>query len=140
MELQQIMTSPAISVEPEESVAVAARTLERYNIGAVPVCGPDGKLRGMLTDRDLVIRCIASGMDPEKTQVKQIMTSQVVSAAPGMDTAVAAHLMGSKKVRRLPVVDNGILKGMVSLGDISQVEENAYDAGDALGEISSNMP
>lgn len=139
MNLQQIMTSPAISVEPEESVAVAARTLEHYNIGALPVCRGNGQLCGVVTDRDLVIRCLASGRDPAKTAVREVMTKQVVFAKPDMDAAVAARLMGSKKIRRLPVVEDGKLKGMVSLGDISCREETAYDAGDALGEISENF-
>lgn len=140
MNLQQIMTSPAICVEPEESVAVAARTLEHYNIGALPVCRADGRVCGVVTDRDMVIRCLAAGKDPAKTPVRDVMTNKVISAKPDMDTAVAAHLMGSKKIRRLPVVEDGKLQGMVSLGDISCIEQNAYDAGDALGEISSNLP
>lgn len=139
MNLKQIMTSPVISVEPEESVEVAARTLEHYNIGALPVCR-GGRLYGVVTDRDLVIRCLACGKDPAKTSVREVMTTRVISARSDMDTAVAASLMGREKVRRLPVVENGIVRGIVSLGDIANVEQNVYDAADALGEISSQTP
>ncbi len=138
MNLKQIMTSPVISVEPDESVEVAARTLEHYNIGALPVCR-GGRLYGVVTDRDLVIRCVAAGKDPAKTPVREIMTTRVVSAKPEMDAAVAASLMGREQIRRLPVVENGKVKGMVSLGDLAVIEQNAYDAADALGEISSKL-
>ena len=139
MNLKDIMTSPAITVEPEESVSVAARTLEHYNIGSIPVCSAGGRLCGVVTDRDLVIRCMAAGKDPDKTPVREVMTGSVVSASPDMETAVAAHLMGRKKIRRLPVVENGKIQGMVSLGDLSCIDENTYDAADALGEISSQL-
>ena len=139
MKLRDIMTNGVISVHPEESVAVAARTLTHYNIGALPVCGNDGKICGMLTDRDLVTRCLASGKVPEDTKVREVMTAQVISASPQMDTAVAAHLMGRQQVRRLPVVENGKLCGMVSLGDLAVREDLNPDAADALGDISANI-
>lgn len=139
MNLKQIMTSPVISVEPEESVEVAARTLEHYNIGALPVCR-GGRLYGVVTDRDLVTRCVAAGRDPAKTSVREVMTTRVISAKPDMDAAVAASLMGREKIRRLPVVENGMIRGMVSLGDLAVIEQNAYDAADALSEISSHLP
>ena len=139
MKLRDIMTDSVVKIHPEESVAVAARALAHYNIGALPVCGSDGKLCGVVTDRDLVTRCLASGRLPEKTPVRDVMTGQVVSAAPDMETAVAAHLMGRQQIRRLPVVENGQLCGMVSLGDLANRDECSMDAGDALGDISSNI-
>ena len=137
MKLRQIMTRQLVSIHPEESVAVAARTLAQYNVGALPVCGIDGKLRGLVTDRDLVTRCVAAGRRPETTSVGQVMTSKVIWAGPDMEANVAAGLMGREQIRRLPVVENGKLCGMVSLGDLAQDEETAYDAGDALADISS---
>ena len=139
MKLREIMTDTVIPIHPEESVAVAARALTHYNIGALPVCGADGKLCGMVTDRDLVIRCLASGKSPEETKVRDVMTGRVVSAPPDMDASVAAHLMGRQQVRRLPVVENGRLCGMVSLGDLANREESSMDAADALGDICANV-
>ena len=139
MKLRDIMTDAVVRIHPEESVAVAARTLAHYNIGALPVCGSDGKLCGVVTDRDLVTRCMAAGRLPEKTPVRDVMTAQVVSAGPDMETAVAAHLMGRQQIRRLPVVENGQLCGVVSLGDLANRDECSLDAGDALGDISSNI-
>lgn len=139
MKLKDIMTRTVISIHPEESAAVAARMLTHYNIGALPVCNDDGKVCGVLTDRDLVTRCLASGKEPKNTKVREVMSAQVVSASAEMDTAVAAHLMGRQQVRRLPVVENGKLCGMVSLGDMAVRDDLNIDAADALGDISSNI-
>lgn len=139
MKLREIMTESVIQIAPEESVAVAARTLTHYNIGALPVCSRDGRLCGVVTDRDLVTRCLASGKTPENTQVRDVMTGRVISAGPDMEAGVAAHLMGREQIRRLPVVENGKLCGMVSLGDLAKNEENVIDAADALSEITGNL-
>ena len=139
MKLREVMTNPVIRIHPEESVSVAARILEHYNIGALPVCGGDGRMCGLVTDRDLVTRCLAAGKLPAATAVREVMTANVISAWPDMDTALAAGLMGREQVRRLPVMENGKLCGMVSLGDLALKEETSIDAGDALSEISSHL-
>ena len=139
MKIRQIMTQTVIPIHPEETVAVAARTLTHYNVGALPVCTAEGRLCGMVTDRDLVIRCMAAGKAPETTRVREVMTAGAVTAQPEMEVAVAAHLMGRQQVRRLPVVENGRLCGMVSLGDLAVREDAVIDAGDALGDISANV-
>ncbi len=139
MKLREIMSQQVVRIHPEESVAVAARTLTHYNIGILPVCGNDGRLRGVVTDRDIVTRCLAAGRTPEETTVEQVMTSKIVTVRPDMDTSVAATLMGSRQIRRLPVMENGKLLGMVSLADLARKEESSVDAGDALMEISSHL-
>lgn len=139
MKIQELMSQNVIKIHPEESVSVAARTLTHYNIGALPVCGRDGAMCGLVTDRDLVIRCLAAGKDPQSTKIREVMTGNVVTAKPDMEASVAAHLMGQKQVRRLPVVENGRLCGMVSLGDIANREETGIDAADALGDICTNI-
>lgn len=138
MEIKDIMTQSVISIDPAESVEVAARTMARYNIGALPVC-KGGKLCGMLTDRDIVTRCLAANRQPGNTRVGQVMTEQVTAVSPDMQTGAAAHLMGRLQVRRLPVVENGKLCGMVSLGDMAVREETVLDAGDVLADVSSNI-
>ena len=139
MKLREVMTSPVIRIHPDETVAVAARTLERYNIGILPVCGGDGKLCGLVTDRDLVTRCLAAGRSPANTMVRDVMTAKVISARPDLDGAAAASLMGKEQIRRLPVVENGKLCGMVSLGDLATQQETSLDAADALSDISSSL-
>ncbi len=139
MKVRDIMTSPAIRIHPEESVEVAARALASHNIGMLPVCGTDGKLCGVVTDRDLVTRCVAGGKLPDKTKIREVMTGQVMSVDPNMELGMAAHLMGKQQVRRLPVVENGKLCGMLSLGDLAVREDKVMDAADALADISSNV-
>ena len=139
MKIRELMTSPVIRIQADETVEVAARTLAHYNIGALPVCGSDGRLCGVVTDRDLVTRCLASGRMPGQTKVREVMSGSVVAAQPDMDAGVAAHLMGRQQVRRLPVVENGRLCGMVSLGDLANREDSTMDAADALTDICSNI-
>ena len=139
MKLREIMTNQVVRIHPDETVAVAARTLTQYNIGILPVCGSDGRLKGLVTDRDIVTRCLAAGRSPAATTVGDVMTTAVVSARPDMDADAAAGLMGREQIRRLPVMENGRLLGMVSLGDLARRGETAWEAGDALGSISSNL-
>lgn len=139
MKIRDVMSDNVIKIHPDETVAVAARTLTHYNIGVLPVCGSSGDICGLVTDRDLVTRCLASGRQPENTRVRDVMTASVVSAKPDMDTSAAAHLMGRQQIRRLPVVENGKLCGMVSLGDLANREECNPDAADALSDICTNI-
>ena len=139
IKLREIMTNPVIRIHPDETVAVAARTLTHYNIGILPVCGGDGRICGLVTDRDLVTRCLAAGRSPASTPVRDVMTSQIISARPDTDSSAAAELMGREQVRRLPVIENGKLCGMVSLGDLAVQEETSLDAGGALSDISNSL-
>ena len=139
MKLQQIMTQNVIRIHPKERIEVAARLLTQYNVGALPVCTADGKLRGVVTDRDLVIRCMAAGKAPRETLVEDVMTTGLTVGSPSMDTSAAASLMGRMQVRRLPVVEDGVLRGMVSLSDLAVRQETEPDAAGALAEISANI-
>ena len=139
MKVRDVMTEKPIHIHKDETVAVAARTLTHYNIGAVPVCDGNGRLCGMVTDRDMVTRCLAAGKDPERTPVCDVMTGGVITAMPDMMAAEAASLMGAKQIRRLPVVENGRLCGIVSLGDLAVNQQSDAQAGAALSQISSNV-
>ena len=139
MKLSEIMSKPVVYISPEESVAVAARMLEHNNIGAMPVCGSDGRLYGMVTDRDIVIRCLAAGRSPENTAVREIMTGKVYVGRLDMEVVTAAGLMGREQIRRMPVMEAGKLCGMVSLGDMARLEDSSRAAGGALSEISSRL-
>ena len=138
MKLKDIMSTNVVQVHPKESVEVAARLLAQYNIGMLAVCDR-GQLCGLVTDRDLVTRCVASGRTPGKTAVEEIMTGRIVSAHPDMETGVAAHLMGREQIRRLPIVEDGVLRGIVSLGDMAIQREGGFDAADALEGICGNL-
>ena len=139
MKLREIMANQVVRIHPEESVAVAARTLTHYNIGILPVTGSDGRLCGLVTDRDIVTRCLAAGKTPQNTTVGEIMTGKVYVARPDMEVSLVAGLMGREQIRRLPVMENGTLCGMISLGDLARKEESCMEAGDALTEISGQL-
>lgn len=139
MKVRDVMTKQVVRIGSEEPVEVAARALTYYNVGVLPVCGMDGRLCGVVTDRDLVTRCMASGRGAATTKVRDVMTGQVISAGPDMDLGVAAHLMGRQQVRRLPVVENGRLCGMVTLADLAATEQGVLEASDALAEITAKV-
>ena len=132
MQVKEVMSRRIIAISPEETVAVAARLLSQHNIGALPVCSRDGRLRGMVTDRDIVVRCVAAG-DAE------IMTRRVLAAEPDRSVDEAARLMAREQVRRLPVQEHGRLVGMVSLGDVAVRPDYTMEAGEVLQEISQNI-
>ena len=139
MKVSELMTRQVIHVHPKEPVSVAARTMTHYNIGAVPVCDEKGRLCGILTDRDIVTRCLAADHLADRTTVGEIMTAQVYAVQPETEVSVAADTMERHQVRRLPVVEQGKLCGMVSLGDLANNEESVYDATNILGGITGNI-
>lgn len=139
MKVEDIMSRNLVKIGPDSTVEVAARALAHYNVGVLPVCTESGRLCGLVTDRDLVTRCVAANEDPATTKVRHVMTSQIISVEPQTDTAVAACLMGAKRVCRLPVIEKGKLCGMVSLGDVAACGENGLEAADALAVITANV-
>ena len=139
MQVSDLMNPSVVSITPGESAALAARLLSRHNLGSLPVCGEDGGLRGIVTDRDIVLRCVAAEEDPGKTQVKDIMTRNCAVVSPEDDAREAARLMAEKQVRRLPVLEGNSVVGMVSLGDLARSHRCDMEAGKALSEISDNV-
>ncbi len=139
MQVRDLMNPSVVSITPGESAALAARLLSRHNLGSLPVCGEDGGLRGIVTDRDIVLRCVAAEEDPGKTQVKDIMTRNCAVVSPEDDAREAARLMAEKQVRRLPVLEGNSVVGMVSLGDLARSHRCDMEAGKALSEISDNV-
>lgn len=139
MEVSEIMSRHVICIRQDESVAAAARLLKRHNLGSIPVCGADGRVRGMLTDRDIVLRCVALGTDPEDTHVSEIMSRGITSASPHDSIEEAATLMSGEQIRRLPVVENGKPVGMLALCDLVRSSRCQAEAASTLSEISSNL-
>ncbi len=139
MIISEIMNHSVVSCSPDESAAHAARLMSRYNIGSLPVCSSDGHLRGVVTDRDIVIRCVAEGSNPESTPVRELMTRSVITASPEDDISIVAEQMGEGQIRRVPVTRSGKVVGIVSLGDLAQRKTCDMEASKALSEISSNV-
>lgn len=139
MNVMDCMNRHVIAISPGESVAVAARMMARHNVGALPVRDRDGVLCGIVTDRDMVLRCMALNRPAEKTSVSMVMTNRVAAVSPSDSLSRAAACMAREQVRRLPVVEGRRLVGMLSLGDLSHNEDYAMEAAEALCEITANI-
>jgi CBS domain-containing protein len=126
------MTSQLVTVEPQTSVTAVAQRMRDENVGAVLVTEGD-ELRGLVSDRDLVVRALADGGDLEHKSVASACSDDLVTVTPDEDLDRAVELMRSHSVRRLPVVEGGHPVGIVSLGDMA-IER---DPGSALGDISA---
>ena len=137
MKVSDIMSDRVVTIDEREPVIAAARLLKRMNLGALPVTDRGGKLVGMLTDRDIVLRCVALGGDARTMTAGDVMTRGVVTATPDVKVDDAAKRMGRGQVRRLPVVENGKLVGMLSLAHMARKCD--MEAAAALADISSNL-
>ncbi|MFI6360245.1 CBS domain-containing protein [Streptomyces sp. NPDC050743] len=133
--VRDIMTSQMVTVEPQTSVTTVAQKMRDENIGAVLVTEGD-ELRGLVSDRDLVIRALAEGGDPEQKTVASACSDDLVIVTPDEDLDHAVELMREHSIRRLPVVEEGHPVGIISLGDMA-IER---DAESALGDISAAKP
>ncbi len=139
MQIKDLMNPSVVTIEPTSSAALAARLISRHNVGVLPVCGADRRLRGVVTDRDIVLRCIAAEEDPAQTMVRDIMTRSCATVSPGDDCREATRIMSARQVRRLPVVEEGRLVGMISLSDLARSRRFDMEAAQALCEISENV-
>ncbi len=139
MKVADIMTGHVVTVNQKDPVAAAARLMKRHNLGALPVCDDAGKLRGLVTDRDIVTRCVAMDYDPADTMLREIMTRGLLTCRGTDDVEKAAAAMGREQVRRIPVTEDGKPVGMLSLADIARREFYCMEAAAALGGISSNI-
>ncbi|MEC5425949.1 CBS domain-containing protein [Virgibacillus sp. C22-A2] len=136
-QLRSIMTSNVFTVNETQSIQEAAAVMSEHNIGAVPVVNNNGGIVGIITDRDITLRSTAQG-EAAQTPVSQVMTAQqIVQGSPDMDVHQAAELMAQQQIRRLPVVENGQIVGMVALGDIAVDNQYDNEAEEALTSIST---
>ncbi len=139
MLVKDIMTKNPITANQTDSAARAARLLSRHNIGAVPVLGDNGRLRGMVTDRDLTLRCIAAENDPDETTLREVMSRSIITCDAAESLEDAVKKMEVAQIRRLPVTENGKVVGMLTLGDIAKRRDCQKLSAHALSEISSNL-
>jgi len=135
MKVKDIGLKEVHSAEPSSNLAEVAVLMKRHNVGVVPIC-EDGKLLGMITDRDIVLSCVAAAMQPEQCRAREFMTSNPVTVSSDNDLEKVAEMMGQEQVRRLPVVDGGRLVGIVSLGDVSIALEDDRFLAETLRRIS----
>ena len=136
MKVRDVMTTDVATATPETTLEDIATMMRDEDTGAIPVLDGD-ELVGIITDRDIVIRCIAEGKDPVETTVEDVLTEGLETIEPDSDVEEAKHLMSRRQVRRLPVVEDGELIGMLSIGDIAVKADT--DVGEALENVSEGV-
>ena len=133
--IKDVMTSNPRSIDAEKSVAYAAKMMREEDVGLAPIVEGD-KLIGMLTDRDITIRVVAEGRNPDQVKVREVASTQVVTIDPQQDLSEALRIMAKHQVRRLPVVEeDGKLVGVVAQADIAR-EGDDKQTGELVEEIS----
>jgi CBS domain-containing protein len=138
MKIREIMTTDVTTAELNTTLEEIATIMRHEDVGAVPILD-DGELAGIVTDRDIVVRCVAEGRDPGECSAEDVLSEGLVTISPDDDVNEAAAIMSRNQVRRLPVLQDGKLVGVVSLGDIAVKEGNDEVSGDALEDISEGV-
>ena len=133
---RELMTQDAECVRTSDTLVTAAQRMRDLDVGAMPICGDDDRLAGMITDRDIVVKCIADGGDPKSTEVGTLAEGKPVTIGADDDVEEALRTMTQYDVRRLPVIDGDRLVGMLSQADIAQHDPDL--AGRIVSELSSS--
>ena len=139
MKVRDLMTPHPTCATPDTTVEEIATLMKEQNIGCVPVVDEDGQVAGMITDRDIVLRCVAVGRDAAECCADDIISPQSVTIGPNADAKEAARLMADRQIRRLAVVESGKLVGMLSLGDVAVKQQDDRLSGDVLQEVSEGV-
>ncbi|WP_344217254.1 CBS domain-containing protein [Kribbella sancticallisti] len=132
---RDLMTPGAECVGENETLVDAARKMRDLDVGALPICGEDNRLKGVLTDRDIVVRCLAEGGDPATARAGEFGQGKPVTIGADDSLEEALRTMSEHQVRRLPVIDGHELVGMLAQADVAR-EASAEDTGDTVQEIS----
>jgi len=137
MKLRDIMTRSVKTIMPDATITEAAKLMNDLDVGDLPVCAND-KVAGIITDRDIVIRLIAAGKNPNECKVSEAMTSPVEYCFSEDDIESAAKLMANKQIRRLLIIDKNSKKlvGIVSLGDLAVYAKNKAVSTETLEKVS----
>lgn len=135
MKVKDIMTKSVVSLNSNDTVQKAANVMSEHNIGSVPVCDSNNVI-GIITDRDITVRTVAAGKDAKNQAVREIMSSNPATGTPEMDIQDASRIMSERQIRRLPIIENQSLVGVVSLGDIAVDPKLNHQAEQALSSIS----
>src|SRR4051794_11471845 len=117
---REVMTGGAECIGENDSILDAAKRLKELDVGAMPICGEDNRLKGMLTDRDIVVRVLAEGKDPASTRAGELAQGKPVTIGADDTVEEALHTMAEHQVRRLPVIDGHTLIGVVSQADLAR--------------------
>lgn len=137
MKAKEIMKSNIISVCEDTSIKEAAKKMRDEDIGSVPV-EDNNQLVGIVTDRDIVLKTVAEDMNIDSTKCRDIMSKDVVTATPDMNVKDVADLMSHNQVKRIPVVEDKNVVGIISLKDLSQAKTYENEAGEVLNDITED--
>ncbi len=132
---RDLMTPDPKCVKEDETLVDAARLMRDLDVGALPICGNDDRLKGMLTDRDIVVKCIAEGGDPKSVTAGSLGQGKPVTIGADDDISEALETMQKYQVRRLPVIDGHDLVGIISQADVARAL-SASKTGETVAEIS----
>jgi CBS domain-containing protein len=133
---REIMSPDATCVGENETLADAARKMAELDVGALPICGEDNRLKGMVTDRDIIIRAVAKGRDPKDVRAGELAQGKPVTIGADDEAGEILNTMASHKVRRLPVIDGHQLVGIVAVADVARALPDR-PVGDLIDAISS---
>ncbi|WP_129596129.1 CBS domain-containing protein [Anaerophilus nitritogenes] len=134
MKVKDLMTKKIAMANPDTPLSQVAEKMKELNVGSIPVCDESKKAIGIVTDRDIVLKGVSTGninMDAQS-----VMSNHLIYATPEMDAHEAANIMAKHQIRRLPVVENKKLVGMLAIGDLATINIYVNEAGDALSNIS----
>ena len=134
---RELMTPDPTCVKEDQTLVEAARMMRDLDVGALPICGNDDRLKGMLTDRDVVVKCIAVGGDPTTATAGSLAEGKPLTIGVDVDIREALEIMQDQQVRRLPVIDDHRLVGIISQADIAR-ELSAVQTGETVAEISED--
>jgi CBS domain-containing protein len=135
MNVADVMTTNVDSCSPESTCKEVAMKMKELDVGAVPICDNE-KLVGIVTDRDIVIKGFVNDLSSDST-ISEFVTNNVVKGSKEMSVEEAVRLMSQHQIRRLPIVEDDKLVGIVSLGDLAVNNQSTYEAGQALKNISN---
>ena len=134
MNVRELMTTAPVTVQPDATLGQVAVLMKQEDCGSIPVV-EDGRLVGIVTDRDIVIRGVAAGSDPKTQRVSTVMSADPVTIRPDDDLADAEKVMADRQIRRLPVVENGKLVGIIVTAQIARAADKRK-VGETIKEIS----
>jgi CBS domain-containing protein len=136
--VRHIMTEAPKTLSPDRTVADAAGLMEQYDVGVIPLADENDRLVGLVTDRDLVLRIIAKQRDPREVKLGDVATTRLVTTTPDTNITDARDLMAENRIRRLPVVKEGKLVGILALGDIAVADASKRAVGEVLHDVSES--
>jgi CBS domain-containing protein len=136
--VRHVMTEDPKTLTTGMSAADAAGMMANFDVGAIPVVDDDGELVGIVTDRDIVLRVVASRQDPTQVSLGDVATKTTIEITPDMELAEANQLMAEHRIRRLPVTKDGALVGIVSIGDVAIALASKRTVGETLEVVSTS--